>query len=331
MPALAPEQLTRAIIEAITSSGYSGNIVSPTRRQPRRFIISGPSSPLALSVYAWTLTFGGRPSLRNEYRIQMTSVESPLEIARDGFTILIGYEPTHNLFAGFDLQRHRTFTTGSPSVQMDIAELRRAEGEGLSFHRKTNDEIAVGIRPDMFMAYATNAAILHRAGRDAGVLRLLNLAAENRPLPPQAIESLSADRQRVITTVSKLTREAGFRRRVLFAYGNRCAVTRVQLQLVDAAHIMPVGSPGSVDHVRNGLALSPTYHRAFDAGLIYLNANYEMRLNRGKIAALRAMNLAMGVDTFTAPLGPIFLPPDPQQHPSPEFIRNANRVRQISV
>ena len=30
---------------------------------------------------------------------------------------------------------------------------------------------------------------------------------------------------------------AGFRRSMLFAYGGRCAVTRVQLRLVDAAHI----------------------------------------------------------------------------------------------
>jgi hypothetical protein len=62
-----------------------------------------PAGSTVLSVYAWTLTFGGRPSLVNEYRIQMTSVESPLEIAVDGPTVLIGYEPTLRLFGGFDL------------------------------------------------------------------------------------------------------------------------------------------------------------------------------------------------------------------------------------
>jgi putative restriction endonuclease len=66
----------------------------------------------------------------------------------DGPTVLIGYEPELNLFAGFDLQRHRTFTIGSPSAQIDREELRRAETEGLRFHRKSHDEIAVGIRPD---------------------------------------------------------------------------------------------------------------------------------------------------------------------------------------
>ncbi len=103
----------------------------------------------------------------------------------------------------------------------------------------------------------------------------------------------------------------------------------MQLRLVDAAHILPVGAPGSADHVRNGIALSPTYHRAFDAGLIYLDKRYRMRLNDGQLHLLERLNLAGGVDVFRAPLGRIFLPPDPQQRPSTDFIRRANRLRQI--
>jgi putative restriction endonuclease len=134
----------------------------------------------------------------------------------------------------------------------------------------------------------------------------------------------------VITEVSRLSREAGFRRKVLFAYGNRCAVTRVQLRLVDAAHILPVGAPGSVDLVRNGVALSPTYHRAFDAGLIYLDEQFRMQLNDGNVHALQQSNLVRGLRTFKAPLGQIFLPPDPAQRPSADFIKRANKFRQIS-
>src|SRR5271165_5589625 len=110
---------------------------------------------------------------------------------------------------------------------------------------------------------------------------------------------------------NRSTRYTAFKQRVLFAYGNRCAVTRAQLRLVDAAHILPVGAPGSADHVRNGIALSPTYHRAFDAGLVYLDEQYRMRLNDKRLQVLQAMNLAGGVEAFRAPLGQIFLPPDP--------------------
>ena len=131
--------------------------------------------------------------------------------------------------------------------------------------------------------------------------------------------------------MSRLTRDVKFKQRVMFAYGNRCAVTRVQLRLVDAAHILPVGATGSADHVRNGIALSPTYHRAFDTGLIYLDNRHHMCLNEGQLHVLQQLNLAGGVDTFRAPLGhQIFLPPDPNQRPSQDFILRGNRFRQIA-
>ena len=329
MPAVSSAEIADCIVRAIAESGFVGQLATPGRRNPRRFIISGTNAPTSLTAYCWTLTPGGRTALPNEYRIQMTSVESPLPLATDGPTILIGYEPDLNLFAGFDLREHRTFTTGSPSVQIDRAELRRAETDGLSFHRKTNGEIAVGIRSDMLMAYATNAQALHRLGRDANVFGLLNVAVHEQPAA-EDIEILSPERQRIITEVSRLSRAVDFRQRVLFAYGNRCAVTRVQLRLVDAAHILPVGVPGSSDHVRNGIALAPTYHRAFDAGLIYLDEQYRMLLNETYLHTLEDLNLTGGIETFRTQLGErIFLPPDPQQRPRTEFIRRANRFRHI--
>ncbi|MGH8646764.1 MAG: HNH endonuclease [Gammaproteobacteria bacterium] len=98
---------------------------------------------------------------------------------------------------------------------------------------------------------------------------------------------------------------------------------------MDAAHILPVGAPGSTDHVRNGIALAPTYHRAFDGGLIYLDEQFRMRLNDGQLHALSRLDLAGGVEAFREPLGQIFLPPDLNQRPSSDFIRRANRFRQI--
>jgi putative restriction endonuclease len=329
MPAISSAEIVRAITDGISASGEVGQIVSAPNRQPRRFIITLHNSSLPLTVYAWTLTFGGRKSLPNEYRIQMTGVASPLHMATDGPTVLVGYEPEMNLFAGFDVERHRRFTAGSPSVQIDKTELRRAETDGLSFHRKSNDEIAVGIRPDMFLAYAANAQVLHRLGRDANIFGLLSKAVRGQP-PPEELIDLSPERQRIVREVSRLSRAADFRQRVLFAYGHRCAVSRVQLKLVDAAHILPVGAPGSSDHVRNGIALSPTYHRAFDAGLIYLDGQCRMLFNDDNLRALRRLGLEGGADTFRAGLGEqIFLPPDPLQRPKPEFIRRANKFRDI--
>jgi putative restriction endonuclease len=331
MPAIQPEELVEAILQAIQESGYTGLLISPVRRHPRRFtVIALDGTQAVLSVYAWTLTFGGRPQLRNEYRIQMTSVRSPLQIPGDGPAVLLGYEPNLRLFAGFDLARHRTFTTGSPSVQMDIEALRRAEAEGLSFHRKSNDEIAIGIRPDHLMNYALNAESLHRYGREGSTFRLLTRATALEEIAPEDVAALSTERRRIVQAVSRLSRLGSFRQQVLFAYGNRCAVTRVQLRLVEAAHILPVGAPGSSDSVRNGIALSPTYHRAYDNGLIYLDDEFRMRLNTHETGSLEGLNLHGGLEAFRAPLGrAVFLPPDRRQWPALDFIRRANRFRSI--
>jgi len=261
----------------------------------------------------------------------MTGVDPPLEISRNGLTILLGYEPDLRLFAGFDLARHRNFTPGSPSIQVDIVAVRQALPDGLSFHRKTNDEISVGIRPDQLLAYAFNATDLHRYGRDARVLPLLVRASSLQPITDAEISIIAPERQRIIQTISRLSRLGNFRQQVLRAYGDRCAVTGMQLRLVDAAHILPVGAPGSLDDVTNGIALSPTFHRAYDAGLIYLAGDYRMSVNQRRVAELQNDNLIGGLETLRERLGRILLPPDRRQWPSPALIQRANRYRGVAV
>ena len=331
MPAVPARVLVQAVVEAIAEGGGTAALISPLGQHPRRFAVTAPNGDsLTLSVYMWTLTFGGRRNLADEYRIQMTSVRSPLAIEREGVTVLLGYEPNLRIFAGFDIQRHRTFTAGSPSVQIDIDALRRAETQGLTFHRKSNNEIAVGVRPDQLLAYAWNAEAFHRYGSETAVLPLLERAAAGAEIRARDVRALSTERRRLVEVTSRLSRLSSFKREVLFAYGHTCAVTRVQLRLVEAAHILPVGSPESADHVTNGIALSPTYHRAFDAGLIFLDERYEMRLNESRITEFAGLRLAGGLQGFRSVLGRIFLPPDRAQWPHRDFIRRANRYRRVT-
>ncbi len=227
---------------------------------------------------------------------------------------------------------------GSPSVQIDIRAVLQAQQDGLAFDRKDNKEIAIGIRPDQLIGYVRNVERLHREGAEAPVFGLLEQAAA-LPRLSQADSSrfeeelmrLAQPRREIVQEVRRLAREANFRQQVLHAYGARCAVTRTQLRLVDAAHILPVGAPGSVDHVRNGIALTPTYHRAFDYALIYLDESFIMRVNPAKVAVLRAENLIEGLASFKEPLGKIYLPPDQSQWPSQHVIRRANEFRRIEV
>ncbi len=330
MPAISATRLVDAVTDAIQQSGYGPALVSAVHQHPRKFVVTPPDGDgFSLWIYIWTLTFGGRPNLPDEYRIQMTTVTSPLATNPAGLTVLLGFEPSSGMFAGFDLNRHRTFTTGSPSVQIDINTVREALQHGLTFDRKSNDEIAVGVRPDQLVNYALNAEHLHRYGKKPETFQLLTRAATLQDISDTDLQALSEPRRRIVQAVARLSRSSNFRQQVIQAYDSRCAVTRVQLRLVDAAHILPVGAPGSTDHVTNGLALSPTYHRAYDGGLIYLDEQYIMRLNEARLSELQALNLTGGVEAFRAPLGRILLPPDPGQRPLARLIRKANVFRRI--
>jgi putative restriction endonuclease len=106
----------------------------------------------------------------------------------------------------------------------------------------------------------------------------------------------------------------------------------MQLRLVEAAHILPVGAEGSTDDVRNGLGLSPTYHRAFDNGLIYLDEDLVMQVNPAKELQLATLRLDGGLADFKRCIGErILLPPDKRQWPAPTTIRKANSYRRIAA
>ena len=66
MSALPPDQLVEVILDALQESGAAGVLVSSARTHPRRFVVSRPTGEThPLWVYAWTLTPGGRPQLKN--------------------------------------------------------------------------------------------------------------------------------------------------------------------------------------------------------------------------------------------------------------------------
>jgi putative restriction endonuclease len=92
-------------------------------------------------------------------------------------------------------------------------------------------------------------------------------------------------RDRFTLTISKVLRDRVFRRVVLRAYDERCAITGLKLingggrAEVAAAHIRPVEASGP-DIVSNGIALSGTAHWMFDRGLIGLADNLEILISR---------------------------------------------------
>ena len=93
------------------------------------------------------------------------------------------------------------------------------------------------------------------------------------------------ERVRVETLSSRTVRDRVFRKVVLRAYDERCAVTGLKLingggrAEVAAAHIRPVEENGP-DIINNGVALSGTAHWMFDRGLITFADDLEIIVSR---------------------------------------------------
>ncbi len=69
-----------------------------------------------------------------------------------------------------------------------------------------------------------------------------------------------------------------FRKVVLEVYDKQCAISGLKIDpinktlLIDACHIIPFAQTND-DTILNGITLSPTFHRAFDSGLIAIDDN----------------------------------------------------------
>lgn len=92
-------------------------------------------------------------------------------------------------------------------------------------------------------------------------------------------------RDRTEILMSRALRDRAFRKTVLLAYDERCAMTGLKLingggrAEVNAAHIRPVENDGP-DSVQNGIALSGTVHWMFDRGLLSLRDDYSILVSR---------------------------------------------------
>lgn len=127
------------------------------------------------------------------------------------------------------------------------------------------------------------------------------------------------ERERVAAMTTRVVRDRVFRRVVLRAYGERCAVTGLKLingggrAEVAAAHIRPVEQNGP-DIINNGVALSGTAHWMFDRGLIGFSDELDIIISR-------QVNDRDGVDSLINKTGRLIGPLLARDRPHPAFLR----------
>jgi putative restriction endonuclease len=130
---------------------------------------------------------------------------------------------------------------------------------------------------------------------------------------------IEEERTRMPSLTSRIVRDRIFRKVVLRAYDERCAVTGLKLingggrAEVAAAHIRPVEHNGP-DVINNGIALSGTAHWMFDRGLITFEDDLAIVISRH-------VNDRDGAQSLINRTGLLIGPTTPRDRPHPAFLR----------
>ena len=327
MSRLSKPQLLQVVASAIGSAGW--RLLYLGQEHPFRIKVYSADDNYTVRIYIWNITHGGGPARpASEYRIQVTGFDQ-FEPEPGGQTLILGWWSEVGVFAGFDFSKHQAPLGSSPSLQIREECLRQAYTDGLAACRKGNDEIAIAFRPEFLVEYIRNLTKLHSFGDSEPDLELLETAARlPETINDAALQSTSPERRVVVRSVQQRVRSANFRARVLTSYDHSCAFCGLQLELVQAAHILPVTQSQSTDETYNGIAACFLHHAAYDRGLITFDQAYRVEINDEEIERLAAIERVGELARFRSELRPIILlPPEVRDRPQIEFVGLANTLR----
>jgi putative restriction endonuclease len=216
-------------------------------------------------------------------------------------------------------------------LQINRKALDAAKTRGIASYRKLTGELAIAFVPEFFGIYVDHKPALHGLGKTVQEASLLEqIAADPSGISDTKIEQSVAAKPRVcaLRMTKTALRDIRFRRNVLDAYGNQCAMCAVQLKLVEAAHIVPVEHPDGTDETCNGVALCVLHHRAYDHGLISFDEDFKIRVNGKKLQKLEVESRGGGAQSFKKALREnLHLPANAGAHPKAAHVKKANSLR----
>jgi putative restriction endonuclease len=331
---LSKEILLQHVMEAIKISGWK--IISnnfPTH--PLSLFVSKEDITMNLLIYIWNITHGGKTRSADEYRIQITGVES-FQFIDNTKTLLLGLytEDVECIFASFDITKHQTFGS-SPSIQIKKQILDRAKTMGLAIQEKVLDaktnktEIIIGFKSELFMDAVLK--VVPKYYDTSITSREIEILRQPEPLTDEDLEKelISDERKKAVRTVNTLVRKSRFRKIVMNVYDAKCVICKIQLDLPEACHILPVNA-GGPDTIDNGILLCPTHHKAFDNGLIDIDDSYIIRVNKERIAQLSQLSLDSGLKDFlknTRISERIILPKNKRYAPNLTYLKKSRLLR----
>jgi putative restriction endonuclease len=160
------------------------------------------------------------------------------------------------------------------------------------------------------------APVFVRADDPVDGLVLLEIGLPHQDTQGEGIVSSVGARQEQFAMVVRRLDQVRFRRDVLRAYRERCAVCALrEPQLIEAAHITRYADPSAITAVVNGIALCALHHLAYDRNLMGVDADCVIHIGARLLSEHDGPMLESGLQGFHG--GKPSVPRRPQQRPDP--------------
>jgi putative restriction endonuclease len=317
MAKVSKSEMLTDVLMAIQASGWNAIVLNSGH--PFRISMYRGDNRVIFLCYIWNLTHGGYPRDPNELRIQVTGVDR-FTIESGSKTLVLGYGEDEKMFAGFDVTKHRISMSGrSPSFQIRRETLHHAKTTEFYPQIRQNNEIAIAFLPEFFATYVNELEALHGSAQHPQDVLAVRQIADTNTTDLQDVPA--GPRRTVVEEIQRKVRDTRFRKNVLATYGYRCAASDIQLDLLDAAHIIPVEHERGTDETKNGLCLSAIHHRAFDNGLLGIKRNYSIVFHDENFTKLRAIGWDGGEKAFRESCrDAINLPSRREFYPDPDYL-----------
>ena len=328
MPTLKRVELFQVLVDAFRK--YSESILYLDGANPYRFSLNGK----CVSAFIGNIHRAGR-SDDDEYRIQCPGDLPTLFAERQGagdIVVVLGYHPDWDVFSAWDPARFLARNPRSQrfSIYTRLSKVQEATVVGASIYADSDQQSILLFRSEFAGLYVENSTVIHQAS-DTGLRNITDNYRKTR-LGERPKGLIRVKGQRITVTHTQYARSPQFRAEVLETYSYRCAMCDIQLDLIEAAHVVPHAHPQGVDVIGNGLALCALHHKSFDTGLIYVNEDYSIKVNADRVGYLRKMNRAAGLRNYLRNLQPnLTLPSNINLRPLEENIALGNQLRGVGA
>ena len=328
MPFLSSGEILQAVIDACRH--HTEAVLFARGRNPFSLSVDGRE----VTLFVANVSHANR-SDPDEFRIQCPGdLPDQLAAQQAGGDVIsiLGYNADTDTFSAWDPERfvQRSRVTQRFSLYTRMSNHQRARTDGFSVYRDASGQSVLLFRSEFLALYIGNTEVMHKA-TDRALQNIVSAYWETRT-GVASRKLVAVAKKRIEITHNQYARSPQFREAVREAYENRCAMCGVQLELIEAAHLVPHNHPKGLDNVSNGIALCVLHHKSLDTGLVYLDTSFNIHINAVRRRYLVRMEKIDGFRQFRRQLSDkIGLPQDPSDYPLIENIVLGNQLRGIGV